>query len=178
VDEVGRGRWPVGTTQAESPVSILVRSAGEETGDFAHVYVNGIDLAAGGRGYNLVALEPTSGKLLATAAFDTHGDPSAGSELAAWVASLPVGAVVAGAVKDEASMNLNGEAVEALRSLGVATDLRDHFRWGHAFIGAAGAPPGTALEVLDGVRPAQTSVGLPVSSPEAAAVIAEVVIGK
>jgi hypothetical protein len=178
IEQVGQGPWPVGKTQAESEASLLVRSAGEETGNFAHIYVEGKDLATGGRGYNLVALDPANGQLLASAAFDTHGDPRASSELASWVAGLPPGAIVAGAVKDEASMNLNGEAIEALQSLGVATDLRNRFRWGHAFVGAVGAPSGTASEALDGIRPAQVSVGLPVSNPEVAAAIAGVALGK
>ena len=85
---------------------------------------------------------------------------------------------MAGAVKDEASMNLSRPAVEALASLGVAADLRGRFRWGHAFVGAAGAPAGTALEAIDGVRTAQVSVGLPVSAPQVAAALVEVSIDK
>ena len=51
----GQG-WPVGTTGVELAPgnSLLVRSAGEETGDFAHIWLNGIDVADGERGYNLV----------------------------------------------------------------------------------------------------------------------------
>ena len=178
VTEAATGPWPVGGTAAKTPASILVRSAGQETGDFAHVYVNGVDLAPGGRGYNLVALSPSDGRLLARAAFDTHAGADAGTALAGWVKSLPQGAIVAGAVKDEASMNLSRHAVEALASLGVAADLRGRFRWGHAFVGAAGAPAGTALEAIDGVRTAQVSVGLPVSAPQVAAALVEVSIDK
>ena len=168
VAEFGRGPWPVGRTGAASPVSILVRSAGEETGDFAHVYVNGIDLAPNQRGYNLVALDPADGHLLAVGAFDTHADAAASGRLAEWVGALPVGALVAGTVRDEASLGLGQEAVDALRTLGVAVDLRGDFRWGHAFVGAAGAPANTALEAVNGIRPAQVAVGLPVSAPQVA----------
>ena len=38
--------WPGGPAGIASPVSLLVRSAGEETGDFAHIYVNGVDVAS------------------------------------------------------------------------------------------------------------------------------------
>jgi hypothetical protein len=55
--------------------------------------------------------------------------------------------------------------------LGVSGDLRGHFRWGHAFIGQVGAAPGTAREIMDGVRTAQVSLGLPLSAAEAAAAL-------
>jgi hypothetical protein len=167
----------VGKTGGASPGSILARSAGEETGDFAHIYLNGVDVSPGKRGYNLVALDPQGGNILASEAFDTHADPAASSRLAAWVAALPPGSIVAGAARDEASMNLSEEALSALKSLGVATDLRGYFRWGHAFIGATGAPIGSAVESVDGIRPAQVSVGLPVSAPHVAAWLSDVVLG-
>jgi hypothetical protein len=59
---------------------------------------------------------------------------------------------------DEASGRLTAEAVLALRSLGVAGDLRGHFRESHAFVGVKGAPPGTALEAL-GPRALELGVG-------------------
>lgn len=157
------------------PSALLVRSAGQETGDFTHIYVDGVERSPNGRGYNLVALQP-DGRFLGAAAFDTHADPAASARLAGWVAALPAGAVVAGAVRDEASMNLGQEAVDALRALGVAEDLRGRFRWGHAFIGRTGDPPGTALEALDGLRPAQVSRGLPLSADAVAAALYEVAL--
>jgi hypothetical protein len=168
----------VGKTGVESPVSILARSAGEETGDFAHIYVNGVDLSPEERGYNLVALDPRDGGILGSEAFDTHADPAASSRLAAWVEGLPPGSIVAGAARDEASMSLSEEAMAALKTLGVVTELRGHFRWGHAFIGSTGAPSGSAVEVLDGIRPAQVSVGLPVSAPQVAAWLSDVAVGE
>ncbi len=67
------------------PAALLARSAGEETGDFAHIYVDGLDLAPDERGYNLVALGPGP---VRAASFDTHLDPSASGRLAAWIAAL------------------------------------------------------------------------------------------
>jgi hypothetical protein len=162
------------TLSRAGPAGLLVRSAGEETGDFGHIYVNGVEMSPNTRGYNLVALDPDTGQLLARAAFDTHADPAAGTALAAWVGGLPAGTLVAGAVRDEASIKLDDSAIAALRSLGVAADLRGRFRWGHAFIGAKGAEPGSAQESVDGVRPAQVSRGLPLSEPQVAAQLFEV----
>jgi hypothetical protein len=174
--EVAPGPWPAGSTGVFASASILVRSAGQETGDFGHIYVNGRDVAQDRRGYNLVALSG-DGQVLDSVAFDTHLDAEAGARLAVWVRGLPAGTLVAGAVRDEASMNLGDEAAAALQSLGVQDDLRGHFRWGQAFIGAAGALPGSALEAIDGLRPAQVSLGLPVSAPSVAAAVVRVEVG-
>lgn len=163
---------------AGRPFSLVVRSAGQETGDFAHIYVNGVDRSPNRRGYNLVALQPTDGRVLAAAAFDTHADPAASGRLAAWVRALPAGAVVAGAVRDEASLNLGQEAVEALRSLGATVDLRGRFRWGHALIGATGGAPAAAKEAISGWRAVQTSVGPSITAPQAAAALVGVYIVK
>jgi hypothetical protein len=158
---------------------LLVRSAGQETGDFAHIYVDGRETSPNRRGYNLVALDE-AGRPFSAASFDTHADPNASGELAAWVRSLPPGAVVAGAVRDEASANLGQEAVDALRSLGVMKDLRGDFRWGHAFIGKVGAQSSWApmAERSDAVRPVQLSFGFPIDEPRLAAQVFEVQIVK
>ncbi len=173
-----------GSDQAARPTgipglsSLVVRSAGQETGDFAHIFADGADLSPNRRGYNLVAWNPGDGRLLGADAFDTHGDPTASARLAAWVRALPPGAVVAGAVRDEASMNLGGDAIDALRSLGVATDLRNHFRWGHAFVGAVGSAPGSAHEQASGLSVAQVAAGLPITAPQVAAALVEATIVK
>lgn len=154
---------------AAGPAGLLVRSAGEETGNFAHIYVDGVERAPGGRGYNLVALDGDRGTILAAASFDTHADSAASARLAQWVAALPAGTRVAGAVQDEASLNLTAEGVAALRSLGVQGDLRGRFRWSHAFIGRTGPDAAPATEMLDGWQVAEVSDRLPVSSPRIAA---------
>ena len=64
------------------------------------VRLNGTELAPGGRGYNLVALNP-SGRILAAASFDTFKSAAASVELTRWVAALEPGTIVAGAVRDE-----------------------------------------------------------------------------
>ena len=68
------GNRQIGSTGVASPVHITVRSAGKNTGDFGHIYVDGVDVSPNQRGYNLAAIDPATGALLAAAAFDTH-DP-------------------------------------------------------------------------------------------------------
>lgn len=142
---------------------LLVRSAGEEVGDFAHIYLDGREVSANARGYNLAAIGP-DGALLAAAAFDTFASAEAADAMAAWLARWPAGTRIAGAVADEASTQLSQAAVDALRNVGVATDLRGRFRWSHAFIGAAGAAPGSALEQASLLAPATVFTGAPARS--------------
>ena len=159
--------WPVGTTGATLPAAswVVVRSAGEETGDFAHIFVNGQDIAQNERGYNLAAISP-AGDLLVSAVFDTSGDDAASGALAGWLEQWPPGTIIAGAVADEASLKLGEEAVAALQRAGVSTDLRGRLRWGHAFVGAVGAEPGAAVETSDLLHPVAAAVGSPVDGAE------------
>jgi hypothetical protein len=159
--------WAIGETGVHlaDGVSLLVRSAGQETGDFAHVWLNGVDVVSGERGYNLAALD-TAGRLLGQETFDTLASDDASTAMAAWLRSWPAGTVIAGAVGDEASMQLGQDAVDALAQTGVATDLRNKFRWGHAFVGVAGAATGTAVEDTSLLRPAAVAIGSPVNGPK------------
>jgi hypothetical protein len=152
---------------ADRHLAILVQSAGEEAGDFGHIYVNGVDLSPNGRGYNVVVIGPQGAAQ--TASFDTHLDPGASAALAAFMAAVPDGDTVAVAAADEASMNLGEEAVAALRSIGATGDLRGKFRWGHAIIGVKGARPGSAREAMDGLRPVSVVTGPAVTEPTVAA---------
>lgn len=157
--------WAVGATGAMLPANhwIVVRSAGEEVGDFARLFVDGRDLAMNERGYNLVALDE-EGALLDRAVFDTSAADDASAALAAWVEQWPDRTIIAGAVNDDASLKLEEDAVTALRSLGVAMDLRGRLRWSHAFIGAAGASAGSAIEAATLIRPATVSLGAAVDA--------------
>lgn len=157
----------IGDTGQDSPVDIYVRSAGEEFGDLGRVYVAGIDVSPNERGYNLVAIHPSDGTVMAAASFDTHADPQASAALTAFVRSLPEGTIVAGAVADEASMNLGDDAVETLRTLGATSDLRGCFRCAHAFVGVVGAVPGSALEETREIGVAEVLVGRGLTEPAA-----------
>jgi Interleukin-like EMT inducer len=153
-------RFPVGTTGATSPGHLRVRSGGQAHGDLVSVQLDGAELASPRRGYTLVAWTP-DGRVPTGAVFDTFAQDAACAALSAWIDRLPAGAVVAGAVKDEASARLCSEGVAALRRLGVRGDLRGRFRESHAFVGAKGAAPGQALEAL-GAHPVEVEVGRPI----------------
>jgi hypothetical protein len=163
-------QYPVASLvqNGESP-ALLVQSAGEEVGNFGHIYIDGVDVSPNLRGYNLAVISPQG--QVRTANFDTFEDEQASAALAEFIAAVPEGHTVAVAVADEASMNLGEEAVVALRSIGAAGDLRERFRWSHAIIGVKGAEPGSALEALDGLRPVSVAVGPPVTGPAVTAAV-------
>jgi hypothetical protein len=159
----------IGQTGSDSPVNLVVQSAGLEVGDFGLIYVDGHQVSPNTRGYNVVALDPQTGAVVDAVAFDTHLDAAASQALADYIERLPVGTIVAVAAADEASRLLGQEAVDALRSIGASGDLRGRFRWGHAIIGVRGAPPGSALEATGWMRPVTLSVGEGATEPQLAA---------
>ncbi len=170
----------IGMTGVAAPVSIYVESAGEESGDFAHIWVNGRDAIgaqAGEPGYFAVVIERETGRIETVRHFDTLADAAAAEVLAQFIASLPAGQIVAVAAADEASLALSAEAIAAFNSIGAQGDLRDHFRWGHAIIGVKGAAPGQAVEALGAVQPATAAVGGAWRSPRLAAALRRIAWG-
>jgi hypothetical protein len=137
IEDYRQGSYFIGGTAAISPVAITVESAGQEAGDFGHIYMDGRNVSPEGRGYNLAVMDPQTGAVEATASFDTHLDGEASQAMADFMASIPEGRIVAVAVRDEASRLLSEEAVQALRTIGAEGDLRVKFRWGQAIIGVA-----------------------------------------
>jgi hypothetical protein len=174
-DEVQLSPRTVGQTGTESPVNLVVQSAGLEVGDFGHIYVNGQEVSENERGYNVVVLHPDSGEVEKRAAFDTHADPGASQALAAFLSEVPPGRIVAVAAADEASRLLDQEAVTALQGIGATGDLREKTRWGHAIIGVQGASPGSALEAMDWMRPAVVVAGEGATEPHLAGAFAHIV---
>ncbi|MCL7453712.1 MAG: hypothetical protein M8467_11770 [Anaerolineae bacterium] len=155
----------IGSTGVESPVNLVVQSAGLDVGSFGHIYVDGRDVALGQRGYHVAVLDPQTGSLEQVASFDTHLDAGASQALADMLRDVPTGHLVAVAAADEASRLLGQEAVDALRGIGASGDLREKFRWGHAMVGVQGAAPGTAIESLDWMRPVSIVVGEGATEP-------------
>lgn len=159
----------IGDTGFESPVNLVIQSAGLEVGSFGHIYVDGENVSPNKRGYNVALLHPQTGDVMQTASFDTHLDPGASQALADFLAGAPSGTIVAVAAADEASRLLGQEAVDALWGIGATGDLRDSFRWGHAIIGVQGTSPGLASEAVDWMRPLALVAGEGATEPSLAA---------
>jgi hypothetical protein len=171
VEKTKDGEYRVGATGVTSPVNVLVKSAGEEVGDFGHIYVDGHNVSPDERGYNVVVLDPVSGVVEGMGHFDTFASEEESARLAEFLAGIPDGRIVAVAVEDEASLHLTGEAVLALRTIGATGDLRDMFRWAQAIIGVKGAEPGQALEATGLTRPVSVRVGQGFTEPTVAAAV-------
>jgi hypothetical protein len=168
-EQIREGEYAIGATDVVAPVNILVKSAGQEVGDFGHIYVDGRNVSPDERGYNVVVLDPVTGAVEGTGHFDTFASEEESTRLAEFITGIPDGRIVAVAVEDEASLHLTEEAVLALRTIGAREDLRDVFRWEHAIIGVKGAEPGQALETTGLLRPVSVRVGQGFTEPAVAA---------
>ena len=117
-----------------TPVPIFVESAGEESGDFAHIWVNGRDVVAtpGEPGYYVAVMEPRQGTVQTVRRFNTLADPAASNALAAFIRDVPIGCIVAVAVAGGASPGLGAGGVNALHGIRAAGGLRRHLRLGYA----------------------------------------------
>lgn len=141
----------IGKTGLRPPVDIVVQSAGCEVGDYAHIFVDGVDVSLNKRGYNLAVVNEKSGEVEKVGNFDTRLEPGGESEahkLAEFIKDIPPGKIVLAAIKDEGSKYLTEEAQNALRSIGSALypQRRGFRRFSHALIGVKGAKPGEADE--------------------------------
>lgn len=154
-------------------LSVVVRSAGEEQGDFGHIYVNGVDQSPNARGYNFVLINPQTGAIDARASFDTFASEQASAQMASFISQVPEGELVAVAVRDEASQHLTPAAVEALKSLGAKQDLIGKFRWSHALLVTKGNPAG-AREAASETTVSQVFNAALVAEPNLAASVGEI----
>ena len=154
------------------PIDVTVLSAGEEVGDFGHIFVNGNDVSPNQRGYNVAILEPGNDPYFSTAYFDTFLDSAASAGLVRFVSTAPSSAFLAIAAADEASYNLSEEAVQAIQQVTGATgDLRGCFRCSHAIISEVGPSGKSTIEALDLLRPVGITTGLGLTEPSVAAVV-------
>ena len=96
---------------------VEVQSAGHDDGSFARILLNGAPVMENLRGYN-VAVFSLDGNVLATRIFDVYKNPPDADSLAAFVLRLPDSVLVAFALMDEGSTNMNEKAYGALEWLG------------------------------------------------------------
>jgi len=141
------GNDEIGSTGVAAPCDIVVRSAGKDRGNYGNIVVNGVDVATGLRGYNLVALEPKSGKLLVSDHFDAIRDKSDNQRLRRRIRKLPAGTIVILAAKGKTRVEAN--LLAAFREVGATFAMTepDRYLWSHCAIGVKGAPAGSALEM-------------------------------
>jgi hypothetical protein len=136
------GDFAVGTTGVWSPVDITVQSAM----DSARITVGEEDVSWERRGYNIAAVDPSSGEVLDVRGFDTYANEHESRNMAAFLDGLSQGTIVAVALREGGAHHLTDDAAAALASIGAAQDLRGTTDQAHAIVGVKGASPGTAAE--------------------------------
>ncbi len=137
-------QFGIGRTGIASPVSIVA-----EGGASASVKVNDVEVSRMKKGYNVVVLDPKTGAVISSQAFNTADSRDDSRALTAFIERIPSGAIVAIASQEGAAVNLGDRAVGALQSLGANVDPRAQMSYAHALIGVQGAAKGTAIESLD-----------------------------
>ena len=164
--------YPVETL--DSAPGLLVESAGLEAGNYAHIWLNGTDIAPNTRGYNLAIIDATTWQPRAVAAFDTHApSATASAALVGFLGHMDDDSVLAVAVRDTASDQLSDEAAQALAAWGVS-DLRGRLRWSQAAIVLGANVAGGQRQVaeqIDGLQAASAGYGPGWREPRAAAQI-------
>ena len=143
----------------DSPLTVHAFSAGYEThrrnsADFkVYFELNGVATAnldfIYGRGWNIFAVDPTTTIVIFQGTYDIYKDKHlAISNFESALNSIPIGAVVALAIKDTGDYSVNslegGKLVTALRSCG-GTGRSVKFRASFAMVGIKGSP-GSAME--------------------------------
>ena len=125
----------------------LLYSAGLIVGNRFSMKRDWVEFFAGRRrGINLAILDEVSGSILATKSFDTHVSQVHSNQLAAAIEQIRPGRIVAAAVSNEGTSNLNARAKRALMSLGSDKINQLTFRESWALIGIKGTPRGHAFE--------------------------------
>jgi hypothetical protein len=142
-------RYRIGSTGVQSPADLVVVSAGKAHGNEARIRIDGLEFSANRRGYNVVVLEPRSGRVVAHDLFDTFIARAQSARLAEYIRRIPAGAIVVAAVKDDGIGQLGDDAVEAFHSVGGSADPRlAGLFTSHLLIGVKGAPAGSAIEAV------------------------------
>ncbi len=142
-------RAVIGATGVVSPVNLDVHG-------FSEAFISAFDAvgaetkaSAGRRGYNVAVIDPRTGRVLDMRGFDTAANAYEADALAAYLAGVRAGNIVALATKEDATAHLTPAAVAALRGLGSRINsIADLAGQAHALVGVQGAAPGAAAETI------------------------------
>jgi Interleukin-like EMT inducer len=152
-------RYLIGRTGVQAPVDLHVTSGGIHSGDTVSVRVNGHEtLEDPRRGYSVVTLDPSDGRVLAVTRFDPFRSETESRRLAQFIDTVAPGAIVVVALRDNGAGQLGADGVRALRAVGGIENLRGTSGLSHLIVGVKGARAGEALE-LHGDRLLTATVG-------------------
>ncbi len=147
--------YRIGTTGVFSPVDIHAASLSRRLPFQGRIIFPGLWIGNPAErfplqgGYNIFVVEETTGRVIDFCVFNTNVSAEAADKMAGYIDDIPAGRIVIALTWDDASLQLNDKAVQALRSVGSTEDIREHPVGCHAVIGIKGAAPGEALEQAD-----------------------------
>ncbi|MBD3265320.1 YfhO family protein, partial [bacterium] len=141
---------------------LLASCSGNALDPSAHLIVDGKDYFEEfheDAGYILALADADRGRIETVKRFDLNQDydaelrrvkspPTENLRMQQFLASIPEGKYVLGAVNDNATNMVLEETLFAFRSVGACIDIRKQFRLAHAFIGRKGDPVGSAFEIV------------------------------
>ncbi len=162
---------PSETGQPDSYRFVVVKSAGEEVGDFAHIWIDGEDRSPNQRGYNLLAFITGINSADYVDHFDTFASSNEADRLAQFLEHDKKFHNVALAVRDEASLSASLRLAMALKSEG--SKLPVGWRSSHAFVRYITVPGENIIirEDASPIRPAIVSIGERITSPTVAGAV-------
>jgi hypothetical protein len=148
--------------------SMVAKSAGQEVGDFAHIWINGVDRAINQRGYNVV-FNPAGDSVRLARHFDVFASTHESDRMVSEMKTRGHDVVLA--VRDEASLHRTVELEQILQSLGV-TQLGE-WRWSHVFIRYYNVEARETIirEDASPIRPAIVSIGERITAPQVAGAV-------
>lgn len=129
-------------------------------------FVDGVNVATNGRGFNISVLDETDGSLIDATSFDTYAGDAVGSGpvMANYIDAIPDGRIVLVAVFDTAfqpGLPYNTQelsVIAALEGLGGPVLSSYGFRVPYGLIGTKGAAPGTGIFDVNFTRDAPVTV--------------------
>jgi hypothetical protein len=150
---------------------ITAHSGGYRLGNSSSLSIDGAPIIStdqATRGYNVMVVAPHTGVVVERRSFDVYHDSQQADALAAFIDRVPTGWIVAAAVRDEGSGNLNSAARRALASIGAAAVQNIRLQDSYAVIGRKGAAPGCAPEILSNTSGIAVGYRCPLPSPRVA----------
>jgi len=139
-------RYWIGSTNTNINADLIVTSGHAEAGDVATILVNGVNVSPRQTGYNVVLIDPKTGKVLARHGFDIAKRPASKKHLVKVFDTVAAGTVVVAALRRRGTAAVDTDVADAFRSIGAAYTIDGNRS--HLIIGVKGAPVGSAIEMI------------------------------
>ncbi|RKP33981.1 glycosyl hydrolases family 15-domain-containing protein, partial [Dimargaris cristalligena] len=123
------------------------KSAGFQSGNFARIDINRVNIPVTNRGINLVVVDPVESVVAETISFDTHLSDADSQELAEFLTNIEPHMVVILVVKDDCAERFTPEARQACELIGSRAVHKVGYRDSWCLVGYKGARPDHVAEL-------------------------------